>query len=306
MTSHDPILVGVNGSRGSSAAIRYAASEADRLDTAVRLAHVTPNLVPLTPMFPIAPPDLEAAGREILYEAFEEARALLPPDRLTTVLLDGPRVAALLRAAEQARLVVIGHERRSTMERLLTGSTLTGLAARADCPVVSVREDWAQGQEHHCVLVGIKSTEHSAALVHRALEIAGARGARVVLVHAWSLPQEYDDLIASRTELDEWAERARRSIERSLGDLRETHPQVPIEVRVVHGQAARVLQRASEEADLLLLARRAHAFPFGHLGGTARALLHASLCPVEVVPPADAPVVDTSDLVLEQSGMLKR
>lgn len=305
MTSHDPIVVGVNGSAGSSAAIRYAAHEAQRLGSSVQLAHVIPNLVPLTPMFPIAPTDLDSAAREILHEAAEEARPLVGTQHLTTVLLDGPRVPSLLRTADHARMVVVGHERRSTMEHLITGSTLTGLAARAVCPIVSVPEEWVPREEHGCIVVGIKSTEHSAGLVRRALEIAGERKARVVLVHAWALPQEYDDLISSRIEIEEWAERARRSIERSLSGLREAYAQVPIEVRVVHGQAARVLQHASEEADLLVLARRAHAFPFGHLGGTARALLRESACPVEIVPPADAPV-DTGDLVLEQSGVLKR
>jgi nucleotide-binding universal stress UspA family protein len=303
MTHHDPILVAVDGSRGSSAAIRFAAHEAQRLGTGIRLVHVTPNYVPMAPMLPLAPADLEDTGRQILQVAAQEACMLLAPERVTTSLLAGPRVSALAQAGQHARLVVLGSEHQSTVERVLTGSTLLGVASRASCPVVAVPEGWTPSEEHHTVTAGIKSTERSAELVRRTFEIAAERSARVVLVHAWELPNEYDDLISSRVDEDEWAERARRSIERSLDGLREAYPNVPLEIRVVHGQAARELQRASNDADLMLLARRPHAFPVGHIGGTGRALLRESHCPVEVVPPADEPS-DTTDLVLEAAGAL--
>jgi nucleotide-binding universal stress UspA family protein len=74
---------------------------------------------------------------------------------------------------------------------------------------------------------------------------------------------------------------------------------------VIHGQAARRLQQASEQADVLLLARRATAFPFGHLGGTARTLLRHSSCPVAVLPPANEPEL-RMDLVLEHDGSLEK
>lgn len=306
MTQHDPILVGVDGSRGSSAAIGFAAQEAQRLRTAVRLVHVTPNYVPLTPLMPLVPSDLEDTGRQILKVAAQEACRLLPPERVTTSLLAGPRVSALAQAGEQACLLVVGSERQSRVERVLTGSTVLGVASRASCPVIAVPQDWTPSEEHHNVTAGIKSTERSPELVRRAFEIAAERNAGVVLVHAWELPNEYDDLISSRVDEDEWAARARRSIERSLAGMREAYPNVPLEIRVVHGQAARELQRASNDADLMLLARRhPHAFHTGRVGGTGRALLRGSHCPVEVVPPADEPS-DTTDLVLEAAGALRK
>jgi nucleotide-binding universal stress UspA family protein len=48
-----------------------------------------------------------------------------------------------------------------------------------------------------------------------------------------------------------------------------------------------VLRDASVGAELMVIARRRHAFPVGHLGGTARALLRESLAPVMVLPPAE-------------------
>jgi nucleotide-binding universal stress UspA family protein len=305
MTHHGWILVGVNNTPGSSAALRYAAREAERGGLDLRLVHVIPDYVPLTPMAPVVPDDLEETGREILAKAEDELGGLLPPDRVATAVLSGARVPGLLAAAEKAGLVVLGHEERSTLERLVTGSTVTGVASRAACPVVVVPADWQPPAAVRPVVAGIKSTQHSQGLLRRAFEVAAERGAGVVLVHAWQLPQEYDDLITSRVDSREWSDRARRDIESGLVPMREEYPDVPVEVRAAHGQPARVLQKASEDAELLLVARRPHAFPFGHLGGTGRTLLRASHCPVEVLPPADEPV-DTGDLVLEESGAMKR
>ena len=138
-----PILVAVDGSRASDAAIRYAAHEAERLGVGVRLAHVVPSYVPMAPMLPLLPPDdLAEISRRVLTESQRQAEKLLDPALVETVLLDGPRIPALMKAAEEARTVVVGHERHAAVRRLVTGSTLAGLAAHATTPVVAVPPEW--------------------------------------------------------------------------------------------------------------------------------------------------------------------
>lgn len=286
MTDLTAIVVGIDGSSASSAAIRFAAHEAKRLGSGIHLVHVVPNYEPVTPMFPLAPPDLVDTGREILAGAEEQAHALLAPGQVTTSLLNGPRVATLVEEAKQARLVVLGAERRPAIDRLLTGSTVYGVAAHAACSVIAVPPEWSADVEHPAIVIGVKSAEDSADVVRHAFDVASDRKADLVLLHAWELPNEYDDLIAARVHEDEWAERTRAAMEPIIHGLQETHPEVSVEVRVVHGQPARVLREASAEAELLLIARRSHGFPFGYIGGTGRALLREALCPVEVVPPA--------------------
>lgn len=305
MTHLGSVLVGVDGSPAGSAAIRYAAHEAQGMGADVELVHLVPNYVPIAPMHPLAPSDLAAAGREVLRDATMEAHELLDPERITASLHVGPRIPTLLGMAEHAPLLVLGSRRRTMVDRLLTSSTLFALAARASCPVVAVPQSWTATSEQHTILVGVKSPEHSRALMRRALQIAAERKAGLVLLHAWELPHEYDDLITARIDEDEWGARARRTIEGSLSGLRDAYSEVPVEIRVVHGQPAHVLQVASEQADLLLLARRQRGFPLGHLGGTGRALLREGHCPVEVVPPAEGPT-DESELVLEEAGDLSK
>jgi nucleotide-binding universal stress UspA family protein len=305
MTHFDYVLVGVNGSPASSSAIRYAAQEADRLGTRVQLVHVVPNYVPIAPMHPRVPSDLAAAGRKILRDATTEAHQFLDESRVVASLHFGPRIPTLLELAEHAQLVVLGSQRRTALDRLLTASTLVGVAARAGCPVVAVPQSWTPSSAKQSILVAVKSAERSAELVRSAFQVAAERHARLVLVHAWELPMEYDDLITTRVDEEEWAARARRTIEDSLTGLRKAYPEVPVEIRVVHGQPARILQVASSDADLLLLAPRRRGFPLGHLGGTGRALLREGHCPVEVVPLADE-ALDGSGPVLERASSLSK
>ncbi len=282
-----PIVVGVDGSKDSSAAVRFAAHEAQLVDARVHLVHVPPTYMPLAPMLPLLPDDLAEAGRAILRRAEEQARGLLPPAHVTSELLDGPRVPTLVQAASESRMIVLGHERRTTVDRLLTGATVTGVAAGSTAPVVSVPPDWSAEDERRCVLVGVRSTDQSHDLLRLGFETAARRGAQLLVVQAWELPHPYDDLVGSSGEETAWDHQARYALERSAAAAHEGEDEVPVDVRVVRGQAARVLLDAAEEADVVILARRRHAFLGRHLGATARALLRESHRPVLIIPPGD-------------------
>ena len=265
--TYSPILVGVDGSRASSAAIRYAAHEALRLGAPLRLVHVLAEFIPMAPMAPLMPSDLEDTGRAILARAVDEACALLPTDQVSSSLIGGPRVRALVQVAKDARLIAFGHERRPTIDRLLTGATVTGVAAAAACPVVAVAPEWSAAAEHGCVLVGVKSLDDSSHLLRRAFETAAERGARLLVVHAWELPAEYDDLITTRVDLVAWQDRATHAIDRAIATFQDAYPEVKVEVRVVHGQAAHTLRAASEVADLVCLPDVRERSPSGTSAG---------------------------------------
>ena len=253
----------------------------------------------------VDPPDLEPMGHQILQDAAQQARLLLPDERVTTSLVRGPCAQVLGEVAEDAQLLVLGCESRSTLGRLVTGSIVASLASRVSCPVVAVPVGWVPRESQPGVVVGIKSTEDSADLLLRAFRMAADRQARMVVLHAWKLSYGYDDVISSRADEQEWAGRAHRLIGRVVAGLSYAYADVSVEVRVVHGPAATVLQSASREADLLLLARRGHAFPLGHLGGVGRALLRESLCPVEIVPAAGERS-DATGMVIERAGAMQR
>lgn len=304
--STDPIyLVGVDWSLGSTEAVRYAAREAHRDGARLRLVHVVPSYVPITPMAPLVPLDLNDAGRTLLEQARITALEELHEDAVTTSLLAGPRIPSIVGAAREADLLFLGHEPGHSLDRILTGTTVSAVAARASCPVVAVSAEQVVVAPRGQVLVGVKSTEHSHRLLRRGFEVASQRGDRLLVIHAWELGRVYDDLITDRADVSEWEMRARDAIGLEVAPLLKQFPHVELDIRVVHGQPARVLCDATQRSDVVLLARRPRAFPVGHIGSTARALLRHSACPVEIEPQADEPPT-AEQLQLERDGSLLR
>ncbi len=283
-TTGHRVLVGVDGASGSTGTIRYAATEARRVGTGLHLVHVVADYAAMAPMLPLVPSEVAATAHRILERAATVAAAEVGRERVVTSLARGSRVPRLVKAAEHASLVVLGREAHSGLERLVTGATTIGVAARAGVPTIAVPPGWEPGHGQARVVVGLKSTRHARGLLGRAFAEAALRDAELVIVHAWELASGYDDLIVDRVAGTEWAERIAHQIEEHLTEWRDRFPRVPVDVRVVHGQAAQVLREESTRAELLMLVRRLHGFPGGHLGGTGRLLLRESLCPVEVVP----------------------
>lgn len=294
------LVVGVDGTPGSAAALRYAVKEAARSGGKVDVFHVVPDYVPMAGMYPIVPDDLVDAGRTTLRATLSEVDT--SSAEVAAHLKRGGVVKTLTAAGEHALAIVVGSDRRPVSQRLLTGNVSTGVAARAAVPVVSVPETWRDDRETGTVLVAVKRPDQSDALMSEAFEVARRRGARLVVLHAWRFPSAYDDIIVSDPDtLAEWGERAMAEIEASVAPWRRSHPEVDVEVRNVHDHSAHALVTASEDADELVIVRRAHGFPAAaHLGSTARTVLLYAHCPVRVVPATDAHVIP--GLHLEAAG----
>lgn len=303
-TTAPPVAIGVDGSPGSAGAIRAGLDEARRLDAPVLLVHVVPDYVPMTPMLPLAGPDLTETGAAILRGVAAEVVEQAPDLHVATELRHGPRAAQLVRASHDAAVLYVGRDDRPVLERVLLGNTAAGAASRATCPVVVVPPQWplergtapAPGD----VVVAVKSPAHSTELLADAFAEAATHGSRLVVLHSWKLPSGYDDIVTARVAADELTQRSAAELESLLREWRTTYPAVRAEVRIVHDHPAHALVRASQEADLLVLVRHAHGFPTGTLGGTGRAVLRDAACPVRVVPPGAVGAV--AGLVLEQAG----
>ena len=300
-----PVLVGIDGGPGSAGAMRYAVAEAARREAPLLLAHVLPLCPAPWPPVPAvqAAPDLREVGQGILARAADVVHGLDPQVEVESRLVIGARAAGLVEAAEGAQLVVVGRETRHGIDRVLTGATTAAVAARAHCDVVVVPSCWSNGTPRGRVVAGVKPRSDAHELLSRALEEAGVRGATLVLVTAWSLPDAYLDKIEVRHHATEWEADGRQLIEHQLGDLQAAYPDVPVEIRVEHGPPATVLRAASRDSDLLFLSRRRHAIPRGHLGGVAHALLRTSDVPVVVVPFTGNPMDPEGDLRLEAAGV---
>ncbi|MGW3470805.1 universal stress protein [Saccharopolyspora sp. NPDC000995] len=139
-TTVGPVVVGVDGSECSLAALRFAFEEAAGRGAdlvAMQVWHEEGLLaVPLTPV------DRERVQREIersLTELMATLRAEFPKVRTREVAQHGHPVAALTDAGRDAQLLVVGHRGGGGFDGLFLGSVAAGVLHHAPCPVAVIR-----------------------------------------------------------------------------------------------------------------------------------------------------------------------
>lgn len=283
------IIIGVDDRASSAAAIRYAAEESRRRGERVRLVHITPEPLSIVGARALGAleAELRAAASERLAWAYSYASARLPSELISRELVAGAPSSALVRAARAGSVdgIVLGSDRLSVAERVLFGSVTAMTAAAAPVPVTAVPEGWGSGPVHHRVLVAVKSAGTvSLPLVRRALQVAADRNATLGIVHVGHCGRSYQDVVTSGVDLPAWRAGAARRIRRQVDPLLAAFPEVTVDVVLTYGRVVDELGRLAVEADLLLIDRRAHRLPFGHLGRVGRRLLRQCPCPLEVDP----------------------
>lgn len=294
-TTNNPIVVAVNGSNGSLAAIRYGANEAMRVGCDLHIVHVAPSYIPGDGLIPGAATlsinQFEAVGRDILKAATKEAREILPRDRVKATLELGNRTAGVLSAAKEARLLLVGDDRSPMLARLAVGGFIGTVAARTPVPMVSVPQDWTGLRDPEIerrVVLGLKDPQRIPFDVLRAgFQAAHDHAAKLEITHVWGMAPAYGDLITSMMDYRSWQTMVERFVRRTVEPLREEFADVDYVTTTWYGQPAHILCERAMDAELLLLTRREHGFPLGHFGATGKALLREVMCPVEVLPLAE-------------------
>ncbi|MEE1786104.1 universal stress protein [Streptomyces sp. SP17BM10] len=278
-----PVLAGVDGSTGSTAAARWAAGEAEHRGVPLRLVHAWPWLT--DGRNAMAEPDhLPAAAERVLADAAAELRAAHPGLEVRTdVVLDAP-VDGLVAAAEEAGLLVVGSRGRGGFAGLMLGSVGMAVAARSSVAVVVVREQQPVGGSD--VVVGVDAQEPDEDVLGFAFAEAARRGARVRAVHGWDLPPvfAYAGWVPQAAEISQLEAMEEKMLSLAMAGQRELHPDVEV-VEEVRLGAAGSLVEASAEAALVVVGRKRRRIELGpRLGRIAHAVLHHAKAPVAVVP----------------------
>jgi len=137
------VVVGVDGSEGSRAALRFAYEEAGlrRCPLVVVTVWQYPVLTTL-PAFGALPPieDLSGEAENSLRQVLdEEGVATTDEVDVQTVVAEGAAAAALIEAAHDADLLVVGSRGHGGFTGMLLGSVSQHVVSHAPCPVVVVR-----------------------------------------------------------------------------------------------------------------------------------------------------------------------
>jgi nucleotide-binding universal stress UspA family protein len=289
-----PVIVGVDGSEESLQAVEWAALEARRHSSPLRIVSA-PDVMPRMHACHVSPAEIAAALRGIAARALaaavtraEEVAPGLPAD---TGLLSGPPAVAVAESGTDASMLVVGARGAGGFAAMMLGSVSRYVAAWAPCPVVVVREETTA--VHREIAVGIRDPENVTGTLAFAFEEAARRGADLVAVHTWywlpSAPEAAGQAAALRPpDPGLIAAEAGRHLAAALEGWRDKYPDVQIRHDIVRGHPARVLASYSARTDLVVIGRHDHpARPGPGIGSIQHAVLDHAHGPVAVVPAGD-------------------
>jgi nucleotide-binding universal stress UspA family protein len=291
------IVVGVDGSAGSRAALAWALAEAARRGAGVELVSAFPVTFYWTDAYLPDPDriaavrsDTEARARAMAQQACRDIGVEVPVE---VTVVAGGAAAELVQRSEGAGLLVVGSRGRGPVRSTVLGSVALHCAAHGRCPVVVVHPPRDAARPAASVVVGVDDSEPSRLALRTGVAQAGRLGADVTAVVAYEPSNYWSDLYAVMAPpAGETGEHAQRRGERIVA---EALGQAPGEaagrgprVRVVaeQGSPGEVLVRRSEGAALLVVGSRSRSQLQGMVlvSAALHCVVHAS-CPVMIVHP---------------------
>jgi nucleotide-binding universal stress UspA family protein len=281
-----PIIAAVDGSDLSLRAAEWAAQEAARWGLALRVVHaLTPWLygTPVDPRLGTVRDWMLANGREIVDQAVAAAREREPGVAADGETVPGPVSGALLDAARDAAMLVLGGRGTGLVTGLLLGSTVLQVVSHTPVPAVVVREARDAGE----VVVGMDGSAAGERAAGFAFEEASLRGVPLRAIRVWSRPASGGPGVVGPPVYDPEivAEEETRQLEASVASWRGKFPGVEVVPEVVRGRPAKVLADASARSALLVVGTRGRGgFAGLLLGSVSHAVLHHARCPVALVP----------------------
>ncbi len=287
------IAVGYNGGADSAAALEWAATEARRRQTQLRIVHALNLPAVLTGPAGDAgavPDEVMDSAERMTAEAEKRATDSGATDVTSEVRLGSP-AGVLVEESKDVDLLAVGSRGRGELVSALRGSVALAVSAHAACPVVIVRGDGQRpiGADHP-VVVGVDGSKQAAKAVTFAATQAERAGCELRLVGAWHLPTadgytaEYwawanaeEMRIASR-------EASVQALEEARSELHSTHPDLTVITRVLLGDPATVLRENSRDAGLVVVGSRGReGFTGLLLGSVSHRVIHEASGPVAVV-----------------------
>jgi nucleotide-binding universal stress UspA family protein len=286
------IIVGIDGSPASDAAVSWAAHDAAVRGLPLTVVHVESPAAATWSQAPVleeSPGEQQAEGRSLLAHASTIARDAIADTAQIQIngelLSSSTPVPTLVEQSKDAELIVVGSRGRGALSRSILGSVSSGLIRHAHCPVALIRD--ANPKMPHPaqapVLVGIDgSTSDLATAI--AFEEASLRNADLIALHAWN------DIDMNAIPGYDWSPTTAKEghlLAEALAGWRERYPDVSVHEQLVSGRAAHALVDASESAQLVVVGSHGSGALAGMLlGSVSNAVVQAVHRPVIVARPS--------------------
>lgn len=313
MTHHDVVLVGVDGSPPSLAALDWAAAYAKVHGLGLHLvcAYSIPSFTAAALDGGYAALDDSAiaeGARAVLDEAIERVAHL--GLRTTSAVTTGDAAAVLVELSREAAVVVVGTRGRGGFAERLLGTVSSALPAHAHCPTIvvpyrrhdrtgagtgaqtaagaaAVDEDVPPGSAPvRRIVVGVDGSEAAEVALGRAIGEAEAWGAELTALAAVPIGTTTSYLAWQPSAIDHEAvlHDVGAGLDVVLDRALVDHPDLQVRRHVLDGTAAQLLTEFSTAVDLVVVGSRGRGgFAGLLLGSTSQAVLHHASCPVMVV-----------------------
>ena len=231
-----PIVVGVDGSEESFQAVEWAAIEAKRHGSPLRIVSA-PAAMPRVRAYHATESTVAIALRGVSARALDAAVArseeVAPGLSVTTGLLSGAPALAVAESGSTAAMLVVGARRAGGLAGMVLGSVRKYAAAYAPCPVVVVRQE--SMAVHREIAVGIGDPQDTTDTLRFAFEEAALRGADLTAVHAWfwfpsrlRAPGDGGDAELRRADPQQISAQATSQLTAALQEWRDKYPDVRV------------------------------------------------------------------------------
>ncbi len=293
------VVVGLDGSEPSTAALRWAAQEAAYLSRPLHLlaAQEQVALSLLAAESPMAWNQFQEQQHQVcvtlLRQALEQVDGLTPGLTVTTSSPWGRPAQQLIQASLDATCVVVGNRGRGRLAATMLGTVSLQVASHATGAVVVIRE-WSEDQATRTILeprravVGVDGSADSRAAIRFALDHVGPDGT-VDLLAAWWL-EVVDGIVVTTPGSSQWQRVTadhETLIRDALHEAIKTEDDPRVRIRVERAQPAAALVSAAGppgRTDLVVVGTRGRGgFRGLVLGSVSQQVLTAVTGPVAVV-----------------------
>ncbi|MFJ6003180.1 universal stress protein [Arthrobacter sp. NPDC092385] len=276
-----PIVVGVNGSGGSEAAMLWALQRAARNKFPVVAVHALDDRW-ISPDFAYQDV-IRESGMQLLRQVQEDAAKKEPDVDVRIRLGEGSPAFVLKELSRDASMVVVGSHTRTWADGGPMTDRALQVVAASDNPVVVIPE--GQGPAGTGVVVGVDGSEESLQAVALAAAEADREGDGLTAVLAFRRPSWWAQRgMPGRGLAESIEEEDRIVLAESVAGLTDMYPDLAVHQRFERNEdPARALVAAAAHARLLVLGSRGRGgFSRLLLGSTAHAVLQRVPCPTIV------------------------
>lgn len=270
------VVVGVDGTESALGAVRWAAQEAARRNAPLRILHAAPYLTRPGPGG--EPPPEMSRARAITAVAYTTARHAAPDVHTVTEVVPEDPTGALLHAAADGQLVVLGSSTTGAADEMVLAPVALRVAARSPRTVVIVprRRRGVPPDRPMVAVLGIGDRADDEAVAELAAAWATQVGSALSVVQTRPADREGAGWVDDAAEWD------------------RRFPALDVRLRSLPSPRADQLVRAVSPAPLLVMSAGHGNLLHRTLDGSHRWLLRHCTTPMALLPPVDRSDADSA------------